>query len=141
MSYSSLADFLEELAGRGQLARISAEVDPVLEIAEITRRVALAGGPALLFDRVRGQTMAVVTNLLGSEGRVCHALGIESLDEISGRTETLIEKNTPQNWFDRLKTTPEDSGANKFPPRPSRADRVSKSCDWDAMSTWRICHS
>ncbi|MBI3836776.1 MAG: UbiD family decarboxylase [Planctomycetia bacterium] len=114
MSYNSLADFLEELAGRDELVRISAEVDPLLEIAEITRRVAKAGGPALLFDRVRGQTMAVVTNLLGTEHRVCHALGIDSLDEISVRAETLIEKNTPQNWFDRLKMSPEETGANKF---------------------------
>ncbi len=117
MPYDSLADFLEQLAGRDDLVRIGAEVDPVLEIAEITRRVALWGGPALLFERVRGQTMAVVTNLLGSEDRVCHALGIDSLAEISARAETLIEKNTPQNWFDRLKMTPEETGANKFRPK------------------------
>ncbi len=114
MSYSSLAEFLEELAPCGQLARLSAEVDPVLEIAEITRRVASVGGPALLFDRVRGASMAVVTNLLGSEARVCRALGVESLDEISARIESLIAKNTPQNWFDRLKISGDEAGANKF---------------------------
>jgi 4-hydroxy-3-polyprenylbenzoate decarboxylase len=114
MSYSSLADFLEELSARGELVRVSAEVDPVLELAEITRRVAAQGGPALLFDRVRGATMAVVTNLLGTESRVCRALGIDSLDEIPLRTEALIQKNTPQNWFDRLKMSADDSGTNKF---------------------------
>ena len=114
MSYSSLADFLEELSARGELVRVSAEVDPAGELAEITRRVAAQGGPALLFERVRGATMAVVANLLGTESRVCRALGIESLDEIAARTEALILKNTPQNWFDRLKTSADDAGANKF---------------------------
>jgi 4-hydroxy-3-polyprenylbenzoate decarboxylase len=114
MPYSSLADFLEELSERGELARVSAEVDPALELAEITRRVARQGGPALLFERVRGSGMAVVTNLLGTECRACRAVGIESLDEISARTEELIQKNTPQNWFDRLKTSTDEAGANKF---------------------------
>ncbi len=114
MAYDSLADFLEELAGRGALVRVSAEVDARLEIAEITRRVARNGGPALLFDRVRGQSIAVVTNLLGTEERVCRALGVESLDEIAQRTEALILKHTPQNWFDRLKMSGDDAGVNKF---------------------------
>jgi len=117
MAYNSLADFLEELSQAGELARVDAEVDPHLELAEIARRVAAAGGPALLFERVRGATMAVVANLLGTEGRVCRALGIDSLDEIATRTEALIQKNTPQNWFDRLKMSADDSGANKFRPK------------------------
>jgi 4-hydroxy-3-polyprenylbenzoate decarboxylase len=117
MPYSSLADFLEELSARGELARVGAEVDAELEIAEVTRRVAQQGGPALLFDRVRGQTAAVVTNLMGTPCRVCRALGIESLEAIAERTESLIEKNTPHNWFDRLKTSADEAGANKFRPK------------------------
>src|SRR5438128_51906 len=117
MSFQCLADFLEDLAHSGQLARISAEVDPALEIAEITRRVARQVGPALLFDRVRSQPMAVITNLLGSEARVCRALDVASLDEISTRIESLIEENTPQNWFDRLKISGDEVGAGKFRPR------------------------
>jgi 4-hydroxy-3-polyprenylbenzoate decarboxylase len=121
MSYRSLADFLEELSAHGELERVAVEVDPALEVAEITRRVAAGGGPALLFERVRGASMAVVTNLLGTEARVCRALAIESLDEIPLRCEALIQKNTPQNWFDRLKTLPEDVGANKFRARLAKS--------------------
>jgi len=117
MAYDSLADFLEQLAHGGELARIAAEVDPDLEIAEITRRVAADGGPALLFERVLGRSLAVVSNLLGTEPRACRALGIETLDEIAARTESLLAEHTPQNWFDRLKMAPEESGANKFRPR------------------------
>ena len=114
MPYSSLADFLEELAAAGELARVAAEVDPVLELAEITRRVAAERGPALLFERMRGQSLAVVANLLGTESRVCRALAIDSLDDIATRIETLVEQHTPQNWFDRLKTSADEAGANKF---------------------------
>jgi 4-hydroxy-3-polyprenylbenzoate decarboxylase len=117
MSYRSLADFLEELSARGELKRIGAEVDPTLEVAEITRRVAAEGGKALLFERVRGATMPVVTNLLGTEARVCRALAIDSLDQIPLQCEALIQKNTPQNWFDRLKMPADESGANKFRPK------------------------
>ncbi|MEX0678039.1 MAG: UbiD family decarboxylase [Pirellulales bacterium] len=117
MAYKSLADFLDELAQAGEVAHVSAQVDPHLEIAEITRRVAAAGGPALLFDRVRSQSIAVVTNLLGTDARACRALGIESLDAIAWRIETLIEEHTPQNWFDRLKMSPDEAGANKFLPK------------------------
>ena len=118
MPYSSLADFLEQLATGGELTRVGVEVNPALEIAEITRRVAAAAGPALLFDRPAGPTaFAVVTNLLGTESRACRALGIESLDELGERIESLIDKNTPHNWFERLKMTGDETGTNKFRPK------------------------
>lgn len=117
MPYKSLADFLEELAAADQLVRVTAEVDADLEIAEITRRVAAADGPALLFERVRGQSIAVLTNLLGTPCRACQALGIESLDQIAARVETLVEEHTPRNWFDRLKMSGDEAPANKFRPK------------------------
>jgi 4-hydroxy-3-polyprenylbenzoate decarboxylase len=119
MPYKSLGDFLEELAHAGELVRVGAEVDCELEIAEITRRA--AAGPALLFDRVRGQSIAVVTNLLGSEARAARALDVASLDEIAERIESLVAEHTPQNWFDRLKMSGEQGGAGKFHPRPVKA--------------------
>jgi len=124
MPYKSLADFLEELAAAGELVRVSAEVDPQLEIAEITRRVAEQGGPALLFDRIRGQSMAVVTNLLGTEARACRALELESLDAMPERIESLLAEHTPQNWFDRLKMSGDSAGADKFRPKSAKTGPV-----------------
>jgi len=117
MSSSPLADFLEQLAGCGELARVGVEVDPAAEIGEITRRVASEGGPAILFERVHGSGAAVVTNLLGSEARVCRALDLASLDEIPTRIESLIARSTPQNWFERLKAGSDESGVAKFRPK------------------------
>src|SRR5262249_16442682 len=114
MAQKSLADFLEDLSTSGQLARVEAEVDTQLEVAAITRRVAKHGGPALLFDRVRGQSMAVGPNLLGPSEPICGALDMASLDEIAARAEALVRDNTPQNWFDRLKISADEAGANKF---------------------------
>lgn len=114
MPQRSLAEFLEQLAHCGQLVRVSTEVDGRLEIAEITRRVAAEQGPALLFERVRGQGMAVVTNLLGTPGRAALALGLESLDQLGPRVEALVREHTPQNWFDRLRMSDAASGAEKF---------------------------
>lgn len=54
---------------------IETEVDPKLELAEIHRRVIAAGGPALLFKRVRGSGLPVVTNLFGTASRVERAFG------------------------------------------------------------------
>lgn len=121
MPYDSLADFLEELDTCGQLARVETEVDGELEVAEITRRVAASGGPALLFERVQGRSMALVANLLGTEERVRRALSIDSLDEIMTRTESLVEKHTPRNWFERLRTNSDESGATRFRPKLVKA--------------------
>jgi len=71
----NLREQLELLTREGDLVTIDAEVDPHLEIAEIHRRVVAAGGPALLFRRVRGKPFPVVTNLFGTRKRVELAFG------------------------------------------------------------------
>ena len=74
MAYRDLREFIRRLEKEGELKRISAEVDPVLEITEITDRVTKAGGPALLFERPKGSRVPVAINLLGSHRRVNLAL-------------------------------------------------------------------
>jgi 4-hydroxy-3-polyprenylbenzoate decarboxylase len=121
MAFKGLADFLEELDGTAGLVRVAAEVDPDLEIAEITRRVAAERGPAILFERVRGQSLSVVTNLLGTPERACQALGLDSLDGLVERIEAVALEHTPQNWFDRLKLGSGDRGLDKLRPRPNKS--------------------
>jgi len=50
MPVKDLREFMALLDKKGQLRRIAAEVDPVLEIGEVTDRVSKAVGPALLFE-------------------------------------------------------------------------------------------
>ncbi len=83
-----LRGFLKQLEERGQLRRIFVEVDPELEIAEISNRMLQAGGPALLFERVKGSSSPVAVNLLGTVERVCWAMKMERPEEL----ETLGQK-------------------------------------------------
>ena len=66
MAYRDLREFVRKLEKEGELRRISAEVDPVLEITEITDRAVKVGGPALLFEKPKGSKIPVVTNLVGT---------------------------------------------------------------------------
>ena len=72
---TNLRELLKLLKERGALHEVTAQVDPHLEVAEIHRRVIAAGGPALLFERVRGSDFPLVTNLFGTAARVERAFG------------------------------------------------------------------
>ena len=69
MGYQNLNQCLAELDSRGELLRISQEVDPNLEIAAIQRRVYQVQGPALLFTRVKGCGFPMAGNIFGTLGR------------------------------------------------------------------------
>lgn len=69
MGYRSLAECVRDLERHGQLIRIREEVDPYLEMAAIQRRVYARGGPALLFERVKGSRFPAVSNLFGTPER------------------------------------------------------------------------
>src|SRR5690606_32459881 len=66
MAYSSLRACIEDLERHGMLVRVREEVDPYLEMAAIHRRVYERGGPALLFERVKGSRFPAVSNLFGT---------------------------------------------------------------------------
>ena len=63
---SDLREWIALLERKGELVRVSAEVDPDLEITEITDRVVKSGGPALLFEKVRGSRMPLLIVLAAS---------------------------------------------------------------------------
>ncbi|MFN4254986.1 MAG: UbiD family decarboxylase [Saprospiraceae bacterium] len=69
MHYSSLRDAILDLERHGHLLRIREEVDPNLEMAEIHRQVYDRGGPALLFERVKGSPFQAASNLYGTNER------------------------------------------------------------------------
>ncbi len=66
MAYTSLEDCLDDLEKNGQLIRITEEVDPYLEMASIHLRVHEAGGPALLFEHVKGTKFRAASNIFGT---------------------------------------------------------------------------
>lgn len=66
MAYKSLEACLLDLEANGQLVRIIEEVDPYLEMAAIHLRVHEAGGPALLFENVKGSKFRAASNIFGT---------------------------------------------------------------------------
>ncbi len=90
MAYKDLQDFIAAIEKRGELKRITVEVDAELEITEIADRVMRDGGPALLFEKVKGSQYPLLINAMGTEGRMALALGAKSLDEKAAEIENLI---------------------------------------------------
>ncbi|MFA6784841.1 MAG: menaquinone biosynthesis decarboxylase [Sphaerochaeta sp.] len=90
MAYKDLQDFIQKLEACGELKRVSREVDPYLEITEITDRVSKAGGPAVLFEHVKGSEYPVLMNAMGSYKRMAMALGVDSLETKKKEIEELI---------------------------------------------------
>jgi 4-hydroxy-3-polyprenylbenzoate decarboxylase len=96
--YTDLGEFLAALKQVGDLHRVTAPVDPHLEISEIVTRTVRAGGPALVFDRPTRGDMPVAINLFGTERRMALALGVEHLDEVGARIGDLVKPELPVGW-------------------------------------------
>src|SRR5947209_9327221 len=73
--HRNLRSFLELLRRERDIVAVKTEVDPHLELAEIHRRVIERGGPALIFNKVKGSPYPVVTNLFGTVKRIELAFG------------------------------------------------------------------
>lgn len=117
MPYDSLAEFLEALEPTGEVVRIKTEVDPILEIAEITDRISKVQGPALLFENVKGSRFPLAINVLGSEARMCRALDVKHLDEMAVRIAGLIKPPTPESFLDKIKLVPMLAQLGNIPPK------------------------
>ncbi len=96
MQCKDLRQFIEFLETRGQLKRITAEVDPVLEMTEICDRTLRAGGQALLFENPKGSDIPVLANLFGTPERVAMGMGRESLQALREVGELLAFLKEPE---------------------------------------------
>ena len=157
MAYDDLRDWIKTLEKHGELKRIREEVSPELEITEITDRVSkigsrggiglhggigldagaaqsatkekyAPGGPALLFENVKGHPgHKVLINQFGSERRMALALGVASIDEIAERIVGLMNVKAPEGLFDKLKMLPQLGAlTSAFPKTVSAKDASCK---------------
>jgi 4-hydroxy-3-polyprenylbenzoate decarboxylase len=109
MHYKDLRDFLQRLEERGELRRITQEIDPHLEMTEICDRTLRMGGPALLFENPKGHTIPVLGNLFGTTARVAFGMGAESTDALRdiGRLLAMLkEPEAPQGMKDAWQKLP-----------------------------------
>lgn len=109
MKYGDLRDFIAGLEAAGELKRVTAEVDPYLEITEICDRTLRAGGPALLFENVKGSEMPLLGNLFGTPKRVAMGMGqdsVEALREVGELLAFLKEPEPPKGFRDAWEKLP-----------------------------------
>ncbi|MBC7785577.1 MAG: UbiD family decarboxylase [Burkholderiales bacterium] len=138
MAFPTLRDFIEHLDRAGELCRIKAAVDPILEISEIADRVmkspaphphaekdkhpaAALGGKALLFEKPQGSDIPLAINTFGSYWRVCQALGCNSLDELADRVQQLIKPQVPSTLLDKMKKGFDLLKIAGYPPKSVRS--------------------
>jgi 4-hydroxy-3-polyprenylbenzoate decarboxylase len=102
-SPADLRAWIALLEREGELVRVSAEVDPYLEVTEIVDRTVKAGGPALLFERAKGSEHALLVNQFGTERRMCLAFGVERLDDVAAKLANVLEMQPPEGLGDKLR--------------------------------------
>ena len=136
MAYDDLRDWIAALDRAGELRKIRTEVDPILEITEITDRVSKKitwgqppsavppgearqpGGPALLFQNIKGHPGAqVLINQFGSARRMNLALEVDKLDEVADRIRQFMDVKSPQGFLDKVKMLPMLAEMGKFFPK------------------------
>ena len=96
--YSSLEQALLDLEKAGMLKRIHEEVDPYLEMAEIARQAFDRGGPALLFEKVKGSPFRAACNIFGTRERMDFLFR-----KTLGSTRTAVQfKSNPVEFFKHI---------------------------------------
>src|SRR5438128_2482734 len=97
-----LRDWIALLEREGELARVTAEVDPQLEITQIVDRVVKSGGPALLFENPKGSGRPLLINQFGTERRMCLAFGVERLDDAGAKLQAVLEMQPPKGLREKV---------------------------------------
>ena len=119
MSFKDLREFISLLEQEGELKRITAEVDPNLEITEIADRCLRNGGPALLFENPKGSSVPLLANLFGNTKRIALAMGqqdLEGLRDVGRLLAFLKEPSPPKGWRDLWQSLPSYKNVLNMPP-------------------------
>lgn len=106
MSFKDLQSFIKELDKKNELVRIKVEVDPELEITEITDRVSKSYGKALLFENVKGSKYPVLINAMGTYERMAMALGVKNINDMGNIIEELIDMSNYMGIMNAVKSLP-----------------------------------
>jgi len=141
VAYRDLREFIGLLEKEGELKRVRAEVDPVLEITEVVQRLGREAisqglqhmvkrakigrqgptpsglGPALLFEKPKGSGVPLLINAFGSVRRMELALEVNTLEEVAERIQGFLRMETPQGLFDKIKMLPKLAELGSFFPK------------------------
>ncbi len=119
MYFKDLREFISLLEQEGELKRITAEIDPNLEITEIADRCLRNGGPALLFENPKGSSVPLLANLFGNTKRIALAMGqqdLVGLRDVGRLLAFLKEPSPPKGWRDLWQSLPSYKNVLNMPP-------------------------
>lgn len=120
MAYKSLNQFIQDLENENELIRVKEYVSPELEITEIVDRISKSkdGGKAILFENT-GTNLPVLINSMGSEKRMCMALGVKELNDVTSDIESLFTTlmSPKETILDKLKMLPSLSNISSWMPK------------------------
>jgi UbiD family decarboxylase len=141
--HRNLRTFLDLLNRENEIIRIAVEVDPYLEAAEIHRRIIDQGGPALLFERVKGSPYPVVTNLFGTARRIELAFGPKPealVREFVHLAESLLPPRRSELWKHRslaLDALRLGTRNTRHAPVTEGLDQPAKLNELPVLTTWQ----
>ncbi len=121
MPFKDLQHYIEALEKKNDLKRVAAQVDPVLEITEIADRQVKSGGPALLFENIKGSPYPLAINLFGSMERTCFAFDVAALDDIAMRIQAMMPPLNASSLIDKVKMLWSFKDVKNFQPKTVRS--------------------
>lgn len=136
MAYDDLRSLLRALEREGELKRIKAEVDSYLEVGEIVDRVNKAGGPALLFENVKGSSMPLAMNVFGTDRRLLKALGLKSYADISDKIGGLLKPELPHGFVGVREAFGKLGSMVHVPPKKVKSDNAPCRRSSSPATTW-----
>jgi 4-hydroxy-3-polyprenylbenzoate decarboxylase len=144
MIFNDIREFIDFLEDKKDLVRIKTEVDPILEVTEITDRVSKKGGPALLFEKVKGSKIPIAINLFGSYQRMAWALGLEDFNEIGQKFSSLLKTDPNMKFMQKIEalfdlyklSTSSPKEVKKAPCQEIVKDREFSLFDYPILKTW-----
>jgi 4-hydroxy-3-polyprenylbenzoate decarboxylase len=120
MSYKNIQEFLQTLKDNNELLEIDIPVSSDLEITEVTDRASKSTGfpnKALLFNKVEGYDIPVLTNAFGSFERMNLALGVNNIKEIAARIEEMLKPEVPDSLMGKVSMLPKLFEVGTFLPQ------------------------
>jgi len=144
MIFNDIREFIDFLEDKKELVRIKTEVDPILEVTEITDRISKKGGPALLFEKVKGSQIPIAMNLFGSYQRMAWALGLEDFNEIGQKFSSLLKTDPNMKFMQKIEalfdlyklSTSSPKEVKKAPCQEIVKDRDFSLFDYPILKTW-----
>jgi 4-hydroxy-3-polyprenylbenzoate decarboxylase len=118
MVFDNLLEYINAIESLGKLERVSIEVNPDLEVAEIMRRLMYSGkNPAVLFENVKGYDIPILGNAFGSINLLQIALEMQDFSEIGNRIVDLTKLKMPSGVLDKIKMLPKLSELSEYGPK------------------------